>query len=83
MVLSEHIFQCANKCSHHGESELAVVATIRIKINPKNLKQVVQFIADEVDVSARQRRLRERQHVRGGSINLVHHTVRQTGASLF
>ena len=43
------------------QSELAIVEAIGIKIDTKDLKQLIQFETDELDVSAGQGLLKRRQ----------------------
>jgi len=79
-VASKDILQCSCPSSHYSESELAIVEAIGIKIDTKDLKQLIQFEADELDVSAGQGLLKSRQNNRDILFNLVHHPVREPGA---
>ena len=60
-MASKDILHCSCPSSHYGESELAIVEAVRIKIDTKDLKQLIQFEADELDVSAGQGLLKRRQ----------------------
>jgi hypothetical protein len=49
-VESKDILQSSNLSPHHRKGELPVVRTVRVKIDAKELQQLIQLVSDELDV---------------------------------
>src|SRR5258708_601385 len=64
-VARKDILQGANLCFDYSERHLTVVSASGVQIDPKQLKQLVQLVPNEVDVTACQRLLSCKQDDRG------------------